>query len=92
MATPETTCYIAVCDGCKIELETDYIPHFPSASEAIETATEWDWVKIGDKLYCENCGAGKGVPCSSCDDLVAEDGDRCEECQEEDRRKINAPS
>lgn len=92
MATPEMTCYIAVCDDCKTELETDFIVHYPSVGEATWAATEHDWVWVGDKLYCEKCAEGKGVSCAGCDDLVEQEGDRCESCQQEERKPINAPS
>ncbi len=92
MATNKTTCYTAVCDGCRAELETDFIPHFPSPGDAVGYATECDWVRVGDKLYCEGCGEGKGVPCAGCDDLVEQEGERCTSCLQEDREEINAPS
>jgi hypothetical protein len=81
MGTPQTTCYTAVCDGCNLELETDYIVHHPSPEEARGHATDCDWLALGDKLYCENCQEGKGVPCADCDNLVEREGDRCLSCQ-----------
>lgn len=85
MATPQVTCYIAVCDSCKTELETDYIVHHDGSGGAIEYATEHDWVVVGDKLYCEFCHeGGKGVPCAGCDDLVENEGERCALCQRQE--------
>lgn len=92
MATTKMMCYIAVCDSCRKELETDFTLHHPSVGDAIGYATECDWVKVGDQLYCEGCSEGKGVPCAGCDDLVVLEGDRCETCQQEERRPIDAPS
>ena len=95
MATTKMTCYIAVCDGCNSELEFDYIPHHPHPGDAVGDAVDHDWVRVGDKLYCEQCAEGKGVPCVGCDDLVELDGERCESCLIEDgeeRRPINASS
>lgn len=81
MGTPQTTCYIAVCDECGTELETDYIVHYPSPEEARGHATDYDWLALGDKLYCERCQEGKGVPCTDCDDLVEREGDQCLSCE-----------
>jgi hypothetical protein len=92
MATPKMTCYIAVCDGCGEELETDYIVHHPSPEKAQGHATDCDWLVVGDKLYCEACRDGKGFGCRSCDELVEKDGDRCQDCRAEERRPINASS
>lgn len=80
------TCYIPACDECGQELESDYIEHFPSAGDATGRASDCDWVQVGDKLYCEQCGEGKGVPCAGCDDLVEHEGERCAPC----RRRIAA--
>ncbi len=92
MATTQMTCYIIDCDACGKELEGDYIVHYPSPGDAFQSAIESDWVRVGDKLYCEGCGEGKGVPCAGCDDLVEQEGDRCVSCQHEERRENNAPS
>ncbi len=92
MSTKQKTCYIPICDECGTDLENDYVMHHPSEGDAIGYATECDWVRVGDKLYCEKCGEGKGVGCLSCDDLVEKDGDRCQPCQAEERRPINAAS
>ena len=92
MATPQKICYIAVCDGCDMELETDYVVHHDDPGDARGHATEHDWIVVEDKLYCEPCSDGKGFGCQSCDDLVKEDGTRCQPCQAEERRRINEPS
>lgn len=92
MATKQETCYLAVCDGCDTMLETDYIPHYPTPSDAISMATECDWRVVGSKLYCEKCSEGKGVPCTDCDDMVENEGETCAPCQRVERRPINASS
>ncbi len=85
MATTRMICYVAVCDGCHQEFETDYTVHNDWAADAIGYATEYDWVSIGNKLYCERCAEGyDGVPCANCDDLVECEGDFCRFCR--DRR------
>ncbi len=77
-------CYIATCDGCYTELETDYIVHYPTPEDARAHAIDYDWVVVGDMLYCERCGEGKGFPCAGCDDLVEREGTRCRACRREE--------
>ena len=84
MATPQMTCYIAVCDSCAQELETDYIVHHATPGDAIGYATDHDWVVVGGWLYCDHCQEGKGVSCASCDNLVEREGDRCRACQRQE--------
>ena len=88
MSTKQMTCHIPICDDCGEELEYEYVQHFPSEGDAIGHATDCDWLVVEDKLYCEKCRDGKGFGCRSCDDLVKEDGDRCQSCQAEERRRI----
>lgn len=93
MSTKQEICYIPICDGCGIELEYEYVQHFPSVSEAIGRATDCDWLVVEDKLYCEKCRDGKGFGCRSCDDLVKVDGTRCQPCQDaQERGQTNASS
>ncbi len=80
MATPQRTCYTAVCDDCDVELETDYVVHHSDPGDARGHATEHDWVVVGDKLYCDRCSEGKGFPCAHCDDLVPQEGESCQPC------------
>ncbi len=92
MATKQSVCYVPWCDECGTDLENDYVMHHPSEGDAIGYATECDWLRVEDKLYCEKCRAGKGFGCRSCDDLVKVDGTRCQPCQDaEERRQIDAP-
>lgn len=84
MTIARVICYIAVCNGCKQELETDYIVHHGSPGDAVGDAVDHDWVTVGDKLYCEGCAEGKGVPCAGCDDLVEYEGAYCRFCEETD--------
>lgn len=81
MAIKQLICYIPICDGCGVELEFEYIQHFPLADEATSHATEFDWLVVEDKLYCEKCRDGRGFGCQSCDDLVNVNGDQCQPCQ-----------
>lgn len=92
MATKQVTCHIPYCDECEQVLEYEYVQHFDTEGEAISHAIDCDWLVVEDKLYCENCRDGKGFDCQSCDDLVKEDGTRCQSRQAEERRRINEPS
>ncbi len=93
MAFTKVTCYTTYCDACEREFETDYIVHHFSPEDARGDATDHDWVMVGDKIYCERCSEGKGVPCAGCDELVEKAGEYCQFCHPvEERRPINAPS
>ena len=89
MAIKQLICYIRIFDGCGVELEFEYVQHFPSVDEATSHSTDFDWLVVEDNLYCEKCRGAYGFDCQSCcDNLVKVDGERCQPCQEEERREI----
>lgn len=57
MAFRTVTCRVLVCDGCGRDYEHEYTPHWESEGDALDQATDSDWVAIGDRAYCPECGS-----------------------------------
>ena len=61
MPLTETKCLILSCDGCSLDFETGYIPHYPHPWAAAEEAQESEWVvwqKDGEsphRAWCPKC-------------------------------------
>lgn len=60
----ETPCWVVSCDGeCEVTLDTEdegYVIHHASRAEAEETMASYDWVYVGDLVFCEEDAPADG--------------------------------
>jgi len=76
MAITKSTCFTVACDKCEIDLEHEYIPHYPSLGDAEQGAMDNDWVAINGHVWCDDC-----VPFCDCGhNFGAHNYDPCDEC------------
>lgn len=58
MPIRQHTCYVAVCDECKSDIENVdmWTPHFDSAADAMSDARDGDWTQLADgSVFCPGC-------------------------------------
>jgi hypothetical protein len=82
MAIQSAPFYWVTCDvaGCKSEIEYDEVSAWANEASAIEVATEYEWLIVGDKHYCPE----HTTSCEQCGEIVMLDAltdDLCTECQ-----------
>jgi hypothetical protein len=57
VSTAQHTCFTVKCDDCKNDYTNcEYVTmHYDSAEEAVQTAIEYDWIQLPDRLICDSC-------------------------------------
>ena len=70
------SCYTVTCDKCTLDLEHEYIPHYPTRGDAEQGAMDEDWVVINGLVWCDRC-----VPFCECGHgFAAHNYDPCDDC------------